>query len=89
MSTKEKFKNVNMCLFVCFFVCVCACLFVCVFFLLVNFVKLVHVLKEIKTLYRVFGPRALYLACRALASSGTLLDTKPSVQKHDKESLFP
>ena len=22
-------------------------------------------------------------------SSGTLLDTKPSVQKHDKESVFP
>ena len=38
-------------------------------------------IKEIKTLNRVFGPRALYLA--------VTLDTKPEVQKHDKESLFP
>ncbi len=39
-----------------------------------------------KILYRVFGPWALL---RALAGSGTLLDTKPAVQKYDKESLFP
>ena len=69
--------------------CLFVCLFVCVFFPLVHFIKMVHVLKEIKTLYRVFGPWALYLAYVPSAGSGTLLDTKPAVQKHDKESLFP
>ena len=53
------------------------CLFVCVFFPLVHFVKMVHVLKEIKTLYRVFGPWALYLAYVPSQARGTLLDTSP------------
>ena len=37
----------------------------------------------------MFWTLGLVSSVRALAGSGTLLDTKPAVQKHDKESLFP
>ena len=54
------------------------------------YLLLIHALKNTPLLLiAAIGHRALYLACRALARSGTLLDTNPSVQKHDKESLFP
>ena len=67
--------------------CLLVCLFVYVFFPLVHFVKMVHVLKEIKTLYRVFGPWAFYLAYGP-SQARALCQIKSPRSKYTIKSLY-